>query len=86
MKCGGASQLLKSEKDLTHYEQLWFKEPDSESQQAQRAYGPYSRGSKRFKRITAQSAQQQLPLQAFLSLTDHGRLVRHVSYDDQSEY
>ena len=32
--CSGATQLLESEEDLTINEQLWFVEPDSESQQA----------------------------------------------------
>ena len=34
MLCSGPIQLLKSEKDLTLKEQLWFKEAYSESQQA----------------------------------------------------
>ena len=38
--CSGARQLLKSEEDLTLNEQLWSKEPDSESQQARELMVP----------------------------------------------
>ena len=37
--CSGATHLRKSEENWTLNEQLWCREPDSESQQAQRAYG-----------------------------------------------
>ena len=83
--CSVATRLHKSEEDLTLNEQLWFKEPDSESQQARELYGPCSRGTKRFKRITAQRAQEQLPSQVLLPPNDQRRLVRQVSYVDQNE-
>ena len=39
-----ATKLLKSEEYLMLTEQLWFREPESESQQSSRAYSPCSRG------------------------------------------
>ena len=64
----GATQILNSDEAYnalraTLVQRTRLKDPTSS-----RAYGPCSRGTKRFKRITAQIAQEKLPLQALLAL------------------
>ena len=101
-QCSEATQILSQRKTYCSYEQPWVYEPDSESQQLRelrdgstnptqgvnklKAYGPRSWGTKRFKRITAQSARGQATFTgiAFVLRSKTPRKAR-VSYGSKGE-
>ena len=84
-KSSGATQLLKSEEDLTLNEKLWFSEPIQKVNKLLELTFPVL-GDQTIQdnHSTECSGAATFPSQVLLALNDQRHLVRHVPYVNQN--